>query len=95
MNELSDPAAPPVVQSWVQSIPDWLEVKAPHSAPDEALQVLDPGERQAIQLAQEQGADLLLIDERRGSVAARRLGFDNNWYDWGPAGSRRTWPDQV
>jgi predicted nucleic acid-binding protein len=75
MNELSDPAAPPVVQSWVQSIPDWLEVKAPHSAPDEALQVLDPGERQAIQLAQEQGADLLLIDERRGSVAARRLGL--------------------
>lgn len=73
--ELGDPDAPLVVRSWLQNRPEWLEVKAPQTPPGEALRLLDPGEREAIQLAQEQGADLLLIDERRGSAEARRLGL--------------------
>lgn len=75
LSELGDPDAPLVVRSWLQNLPEWLEVKAPQTPPDEALRLLDPGEREAIQLAQEQGADLLLIDERRGSAEARRLGL--------------------
>jgi predicted nucleic acid-binding protein len=75
LQELKNPATPHLVQSWLQKIPEWLEVKAPHSAPTEALLVLDPGERQAIQVAYEERADLLLIDERKGSAEARRLGL--------------------
>jgi predicted nucleic acid-binding protein len=36
---------------------------------------LDPGERDAIQLAQEEHADLLLMDEKLGVRLARQRGF--------------------
>jgi predicted nucleic acid-binding protein len=39
------------------------------------LRILGPSEREAIQLAQEQHADLLLIDERRGRAEALRRGL--------------------
>jgi predicted nucleic acid-binding protein len=39
------------------------------------MEALDPGEREAIQLAEEQAANLLLIDERLGRSEARRRGI--------------------
>jgi predicted nucleic acid-binding protein len=75
LHELSHPDTPDVVRSWLKNPPTWLEVRGPSGLPDEALRLLDPGERQAIQLAEEQLADLLLIDERRGSQEAKRRGL--------------------
>jgi predicted nucleic acid-binding protein len=75
LQELSHPDAPNAVRSWLKNTPTWLEVKAPSAPPDPALGLLDPGERQAIQLAEEQRADLLLIDERKGSEEAKRRGL--------------------
>jgi uncharacterized protein len=52
-----------------------FEVRSPHAAPA-AFNVpsdLDPGETQAITLALELRADLLLMDERKGTEAARNL----------------------
>ncbi len=75
MRELSHPRAPEAVAAWMSRIPSWIEVRAVVSSQDESLQVLDPGEREAILLAQEARPDLLLIDERQGRLEARRLGI--------------------
>jgi len=46
------------------------------SAANPALCVLDAGEREAIQLALELGIESVLMDERKGSQLAERLGLE-------------------
>jgi len=74
--ELGDPSAPPAVQEWIKSPPPWLTILAPASVDDPALSHLDPGERAAIVLAIKLNADLMLIDDRRGYVAAVGMGME-------------------
>jgi predicted nucleic acid-binding protein len=46
-----------------------------NSPPDPVLATLDPGEREAIQLAHAERADLLLMDEKAGVRIARAQGL--------------------
>jgi predicted nucleic acid-binding protein len=73
--ELSHPDTPAVVSVWLLHLPEWIDVRPMASQPDPSLALLGPGEREAIQLAQEHHAALLLIDERRGRTEAHRRGL--------------------
>jgi len=70
---------PPVPGTFEVQSASWLEVKHVVNLEivghllDEVR--LDPGESEALALALELGADLLLIDERRGRAEADRLGL--------------------
>jgi predicted nucleic acid-binding protein len=73
--ELLRASAPEPVRKWIAQLPAWLEVRAPASAPDASLAALDAGERDAIMLAGELGADQLIVDDRQGRQAAEKRGI--------------------
>jgi predicted nucleic acid-binding protein len=74
--ELTHAHTPTVVRAWLHSRPEWLEIREVPPSTDPTLAGLDPGERAAIQLAQQEHADLLLIDERLGVKAAQQRGLE-------------------
>lgn len=75
LSELQSQGAPPRVQAWMRSRPDWLEVNDAVFPADPTLAHLDAGERDAILLAQNLKADVLLMDDlgERQAAARRNL----------------------
>lgn len=75
LRELLATATPQVVRQWLSNHPQWLEIRKVTMAPDTRLSHLDEGEREAIQLAEALGADLILVDEKaaRREAARRQL----------------------
>jgi len=75
--ELADPDAPPSVRNWIGDPPAWLEVQEAPTRPfgQASVEGLDEGETAAIALAVWLGADLVLMDDRKGVIVARGKGL--------------------
>ena len=71
--ELTNERAPQAVRDWLARRPAWLRVATPLDTLPQLRGQIDDGEREAIALAAELGADALLIDDHRGRRAAEAL----------------------
>lgn len=74
--ELTSSGAPASLRSWVEDHRDRISVHEVNLPEDPGLSRLDPGEAQAIFLAQQTPNSLLIIDERDGRAEARRRGIN-------------------
>src|SRR5260370_14407928 len=73
--ELAHANAPDIVRAWISQPPSWLEAVPLKLPVDSTLSHLDAGEGEAISLAVELNATLLLMDERDGVNMARARGL--------------------
>ena len=73
--ELADPKSPPLIRDWLQQVPEWLRVQLVELSSDINLDVLDRGEQDAILLAEQKGAELIIIDDLVGRQVAISRGL--------------------
>lgn len=75
-DELRQQETPDAVRLWMATEPEWLKI-IPFGEPPAALLLaaLDRGERDAILVAIQASADLVIMDDREGVEEARRLGL--------------------
>jgi predicted nucleic acid-binding protein len=74
--ELTHAGSPLKVRKWISSPPGWLESRQVAGVASPSLFVLEPGEREAIQLALETGIDTVLIDDAAGRLVAETFKLD-------------------
>jgi predicted nucleic acid-binding protein len=72
LKELQAEGATPAVKAWLAHRPNWLEVHQASVPSDLAGAQLDPGEREAIALAQTLRADAVILDDRAARREAER-----------------------
>ena len=71
--ELQHPRTPPRVASWARELPPWVRVISPKGPVEDVG--LGRGEAEAITIAMQVAAEVVLIDERKATVVARHRGL--------------------
>jgi predicted nucleic acid-binding protein len=71
-SELQRLRTPEIVRAWMASPPPWLETRSVGVSQAGDLDHLGAGEREAILLAEEIGADWLIVDDYEGRQEANR-----------------------
>ncbi len=74
--ELRAEGAPAQLQEWMRRLPTWLEIYSVTAIGDITLESLHSGEREAILLAEELEADLIILDEKAARQIARERGLN-------------------
>lgn len=74
-SEMRHQGAPSFLRRWIENNADWIEVRSVEVPDDPRLALLDPGEREAIALAQQTPGSLLIIDDGEGRAEAYRRGI--------------------
>ena len=74
-DELAAPGAPKEVRAWIDRCPEWLEIQPVRSVPLSIALGLDMGERDVLALANEAGADLVILDDGAARNRAADLGL--------------------
>ncbi len=73
-HELTHQHAPECIRTIIESPPEWLHIH-PKQKADPSLAFLDPGEREAILLAEEIGARIVLLDEKMARDISKQRGL--------------------
>jgi predicted nucleic acid-binding protein len=75
-DELSVEGAPTIVRTWIAHPPSWLQIQYATTTPDASLGGLHLGEREAITLAAQLKAELIVLDEKAARRVAIERGFN-------------------
>ncbi len=75
LRELQHPHTPAVVRTWMVEPPPWLAVHPIVGPPGAGLAILEAGEQEAIVLAQELQADIVLVDDGKARDLAIARGL--------------------
>jgi predicted nucleic acid-binding protein len=73
--ELSHPNTPKLIKDWMNNPPHWIEIRQADTSKFFPIKSIGKGETEAIALALELAADVVLIDDRGASLEARRAGL--------------------
>ena len=74
--ELRAEGAPAPLQEWMVRLPTWLKIYSVTSIADITLERLHSGERNAILLAEQLEADLIILDEKAARQIAKERGLN-------------------
>jgi predicted nucleic acid-binding protein len=75
LDELLAAGAPEAVSQWILNKPPWIKVQRVFAVGPEEMQQIEAGEREAILLAEQLKADLVLLDDLRARQIAQTRGL--------------------